>query len=268
MKALVSGGTGYVGGFIVKALREAGHEVTAPGQEIPLDAKFDYAPLFENVDTFIHCAFEHVSDLYRGGEGDDPQGFVRKNRDGSIAMFEAAKVSGVSHAVFTSSRAVYGDQPAGQELFEITPSHPNTLYGEVKLTVENAISGLASEAFRTTSLRCTGVYDQTKWTGLAADYLVGKPIAPRVGTEVHGEDVGQAVLCILKHGEHRLYNVSDILVDRADILAPIQRAKNCPHPLPERADMTGINAMNNDRLRSIGWQPGGGGKFEETIRNI
>src|SRR5690606_24030385 len=115
------------------------------------------------------------------------------------------------------------------------------------------------------SLRVTGVYgpagpDRThKWAGLFADYLAGRHIETRAGTEVHGSDVAAAVRLLLEKEDVAclVFNVSDVLVDRRDILSIVKRVTGCPHPLPQPADKAAINRMRCDRLMKLGWQPGG-----------
>jgi NAD(P)-dependent dehydrogenase (short-subunit alcohol dehydrogenase family) len=140
-RTFVSGGTGYVGRFIVEELLAAGHEVTLMGRRPPADGFFsrpvEFRPLslepdgispalLEAADFFVHGAFDHVPGKYRSGEGDDPEGFRRRNLDGSRALFEAARAAGVRRIVFLSSRAVYGTYPPGTWLDEKDEPRPWT----------------------------------------------------------------------------------------------------------------------------------------------
>ncbi|GAB4355162.1 MAG: SDR family oxidoreductase [Oricola sp.] len=286
MRVLVAGGTGYAGRFIVEALLAAGHAVTVAGRTPPggglfsrpadfvscgLEPESATPALFEGVDGFVHAAFHHVPGKFRGGEGDDPETFRRLNVGGSLALFAAARTAGVGRAVFLSSRAVYGTQPPGALLSEETEPRPDTLYGEVKLAVERAISGMADAAFLPVSLRVTGIYGPAgpgrahKWAGLFADFESGRPAAPRAGTEVHGEDMAAAVRLVLEGDAKAIraaspglvFNVSDILLDRRDLLAEYARLTGCAKPLPGRVDAAAFNAMDCGRLRALGWRPRG-----------
>ncbi|WP_157020178.1 NAD-dependent epimerase/dehydratase family protein [Mesorhizobium xinjiangense] len=291
MKALVSGGTGIVGRFIVEALLGAGHAVAVMGRRPPepgffsrpvafvegrLDADRDQAAAFAGVDGFVHAAFDHEPGKYRGGEGDDPATFRRRNLAGTMALFTAAKRAGVGRAVFLSSRAVYGRQAPGALLVEEMTPHPDTLYGEVKLEAEQGLAALCDAAFAGCSLRVTGVYGPAgpgrahKWSGLFEDYLAGRHIAPRVATEVHGDDVAAAVLLALETEagavSGKVFNVSDLALDRHDLLALVRDAAGATHPLPARADRAALNVMATERLRALGWQPGGQALLERTVR--
>lgn len=288
---LVSGGTGYVGRFIVEGLLAAGHAVVVLGRAPPaegffsspvrfvegtLDPSREQADAFEGIDFFVHAAFDHLPGKYRGGEGDDAAGFRRLNQDGSAALFRSAKEKGVKRAVFLSSRAVYGVQ-AGAALTEETMPRPDTLYGEVKLATEQVLRAMCDPGFCGVSLRITGVYGPAgagrghKWAGLFRDYLAGQPIDPRAGTEVHGGDVAAAVRLVLEAPAARvsgeIFNVSDLLVDRHDLLAMVREVSGSAYMLPPRAGRSSVNAMTTGKVEKLGWRPGGLPALERFVRS-
>lgn len=292
-RVLVSGGTGFVGRFIVEHLLANGYEVAVGGRTPPASGFFlasvafvplhlapdtDQAAAFRNIDHFVHAAFQHVAGRYRGGEGDDPEGFRRANLDGSISLFQSARDQGVKRCTFLSSRAVYGDQPPGADLLEETPCRPESLYGALKLEAEKALATLETRDFKTVSLRVTGVYGPPgkgaphKWQPLFDDYLSGRAIAPRAGTEVHGDDVAAAVRLTLEAPPERLsgsvLNVSDVLIDNRAILTLLQETTGTGNALPLPADLTAFNAMNTEKIRALGWQPGGLKRLRETIASL
>jgi nucleoside-diphosphate-sugar epimerase len=302
-RTLVSGGTGIVGRFVVESLLDAGHAVTVMGRNAPeqgfftrpvrflegsLDPDREQRAIFQDINNFVHAAFDHLPGRYRGGEGEDAQGFRRRNLEGAVALFEAARERGVGRAVFLSSRAVYGDHPGTWTFTERSPTPPETLYGQVKLAAEEHLDRMIDDGWAGGSLRITGVYGpaapgrEHKWSGLIQDYLAGREIEPRIGTEVHGGDVGQAVLLMLTTEQDQLrrldragmpaagsaFNVSDPVVDRRDVLAIVQEETGCRHPLPEPADRAALNVMATDKLRALGWKPGGWPLLEKTVREM
>jgi nucleoside-diphosphate-sugar epimerase len=156
-----------------------------------------------------------------------------------------------------SSRAIYGDHRRGEILRETDAPEPDSLYGEMKLALERAVPEAAA-------LRATGVYGAApgggphKWAGLFEDYLAGRPVTPRIGSELHGADLAAAVCALLEAPEARgPWNASDILLDRADLLAAVKARTGCPHPPPPRAEGPPPGIMATDRLRGLGWRPGG-----------
>ncbi len=288
MKVLVSGGAGLVGRYIVEDLLDAGYAVTVGGRREPppqffsrpvgfaplaLDPDVDQSDAFDDAYFFVHAAFDHLPGMYRGGEGDDPATFRRLNLDGTAKLFETAKRAGVRRCVFLSSRAVYDGQGADSFLSEDLRLSPDTLYGEIKLMGEQVLADLSSPGFAGASLRLTGVYGNlrpNKWDDLLADYLAGRPIAPRAATEVHGRDVGQAVRLMLEAEASKVsgqsFNISDIVTDRREILSTCQLATGCRHPLPDPADKSAVGEMATDKIRALGWKPGGRALLEDTIK--
>lgn len=288
MKILVSGGTGFAGRFIVEALAAAAHEIVVGGRRRPepgffgkpvafvaltLDPARDQTQAFSGIDAFVHAAFDHLPGRYRGGEGDDPEGFQLRNLDGSVALFRQAAEAGVGKIALLSSRAVYGTPAPGVLLDETMKPEPDTLYGRVKLEAEGALAALAGPRVATLNLRATGVYGpagpgrEDKWTPLIREHLAGRAVAQRAGTEVHGADLAAAAKSFLEaEGKWpAAVNVSDIAVDTRAILATAQSALGLELPLPPAGDIAALNAMNTERLRALGWRPGGMALFRETV---
>ena len=283
MRVAVTGGTGLVGRFIVQNALAAGDRVmllsrTAPapgffaGSVAHLPYALGDAPKLTGHDALIHCAFAHVPGRYRGGEGDDPAGFARANLDGSIALFQAARDAGVPRVIFLSSRAVYGDYPPGTTLTEDLPQKPDTLYGQVKWQAEHWLAAATGPDLTGISLRATGIYGPAgpgqahKWADLFRDYLSGQPIAPRRGTELHGDDLAQAVRIALR-APAGAYNLSDITLDRQDLLALVAQATGCTHPLPARSEAP-ISAMGCAAMRALGWAPGGVARLRASLPGL
>ncbi len=261
MHVLLTGGTGQVGRFIAGDLRAAGHRVTLLGRGPDAHpwSLAETAPRLPAADALVHAALDHRPGAYRGGEGDDPARFRRLNVDGTRALFDAAAGMRI---VFLSSRAVYGDHRRGEILREDDVAEPDSLYGEVKLIGELALGA------RGASLRATGIYGGTpphKWQDLFADYLGGTPIAPRIATEVHGSDLAQAVRLVLERDARGIFNVSDLVLDRHDLLARVQSLTGCPHPPPPRADGPPPGVMAIERLHDLGWRPGGTARLDASL---
>lgn len=276
MKVLVSGGTGLVGRYVVDGLIGAGHDVTIGGRHAPislaLDPTLDQRAQFGGINAFIHLAFDHLPGRYRGGEGDDPARFRKLNHEGSVKLFEDAKSAGVKRCIFLSSRAVYDGLPAGSVLTEDMDLSPDSLYGRIKLESEHALAALSSSNFITTSLRATGIYGHhrpNKWDAMFDDYRAGKPVAPRAGSEVHGDDLAAAMLLLLKADANvingKAFNISDIVTDTREILSLYTQASGVSHPLPPPAGRESVSVMHTTQLTSLGWQPGGHQRLVTTL---
>ncbi len=263
MRIGVTGATGLAGHRLCRYLRGAGHEVVTLGRRrSPLGLAhrgwtLGEIPDLSGLDALLHAAFAHVPGRYRGGEGGDPEGFLRLNRDGSLRLVEAARGQTV---VFLSSRAVYGAYPPGTRLSEEMTPRPDTLYGRMKREVEEAVG--AQEGV---SLRATGLYGPPppgrshKWRDLFDDFAEGRRVAPRVASEVHVDDLAAAAELVLDGAAegHLVLNVSDIVLDRRDLLETWSRMHGVDGALPERADAARVSEMDTSRLRQAGWRPRG-----------
>lgn len=256
MKIALTGASGLLGRWIARAAIAAGHDIDPLpgwrlGQTVDLTGK----------DALIHAAFQHVPGRYRGGEGEDPDGFVRANLHGTLDLFRSARDQGVGRVLFLSSRAVHDGHDPGTDLTDNLPPAPINLYGEVKAQAEAALSAMAAPDFRVASLRPTGVFGPgkpQKWAGLIRDFIAGHPVPPRVATEVHGADLGDAALLVLDDpAMSGSYNVSDILLDHHELLSGVAVLTGSPYPPPMRSDAGLLRVPLCDRLAALGWLPDG-----------
>lgn len=270
MRVALTGAAGLVGQFIARRLIAEGHALVALGRPSPWGGEArdwrlgEPAPL-DGCDALVHCAFAHLPGRYRGGEGDDPERFLRLNRDGTLRLWQEARGRRI---VFLSSRAVYDGLPEGAALTEDRPLAPPTLYGQVKLAAEAALHDQGGA-----SLRATGVYgppapgQRHKWADLFAAFAAGTALPPACGTEVHGADVADAVMRLLGQDRAGAFNCSDLLLDRRDLLAAWSRIAGVQGPLPARSTARPA-VMDCTRLRELGWRPGGQAALETALREI
>jgi UDP-glucose 4-epimerase len=269
VKVALTGASGLVGRFVVADLLARGCSVKAwtrgktlqPEVEpIPgdLDDQESMRALCRGADLLIHAAFDHLPGRYRGGEGNDREGFVRRNLHGSLALLRIARAMGVAGAVVLSSRAALdGCSPGRHD--ERTAPRPTTLYGEVKAALESFVEATGGH-WPVTALRPTGIYGVTtpieasKWFDLLRNARCGRlPDADRAGSEVHGADLADAVWCLATAPDSagRVYNCSDLVVRTSDVLrlAGIDTDLGSAAPPAVTLDCT--------RLRALGWRPGG-----------
>ncbi|MNL80299.1 hypothetical protein D3C87_2071130 [compost metagenome] len=62
-----------------------------------------------------------------------------------------------------------------------------------------------------------------------------------------------------------LFNVSDIVTDSHEILSVLKSATGSPHPLPPPADKAVVAEMVTEKIRALGWKPGGQSLLESTV---
>lgn len=256
MRLALTGASGIVGGFALRAARAAGHDVTCLNRQTGY--QLGDAPDLSGMEALIHCAFSHAPGRYRDGEGNNPQAFIQTNLHGTCRLFDAAKRAGLRRILFLSSRAVHDGYHSSTVLTDNLPPRPANLYGEVKAKAETYLAGLGLSG---TSIRATGVYGpgkSHKWRGLFADFLAGKSITPRVATEVHGNDLAVAMLLLLDQASPpATVNTSDLRLDRRDLLAEVKQLTKSRAPLPPYADPEPLKELQCETLIKLGWRPGG-----------
>ncbi|MFJ9656519.1 UDP-glucose 4-epimerase GalE [Streptomyces griseoflavus] len=149
MTWLITGGAGYIGAHVVRAMAEAGEEVVAlddlsagvPGRlpaDVPLvrgsslDGELLKRVLAEHrVTGVLHfAARKQVAESVA-----QPVRYYQENVGGLATLLEAVAEAGVRRLVFSSSAAVYGD-PRVDLITEDTPCAPVNPYGETKLAGE------------------------------------------------------------------------------------------------------------------------------------
>jgi UDP-glucose 4-epimerase len=167
MTWLVTGGAGYIGAHVVKALGEAGLDAvvlddlsTGQADFVPaavplvtgsiLDGDLVEATLRDQAVTgVIHVA----GYKYAGVSVQRPLHTYEQNVTGTAVLLERMQSVGVDRLVFSSSAAVYGT-PDTLLVTEDTPKAPESPYGESKLIGEWLLRDQAVAAgLRSTALR-------------------------------------------------------------------------------------------------------------------
>jgi UDP-glucose 4-epimerase len=153
VRALVTGGAGYIGSATAAALLAAGHEVTVVDDlsaghrdAVPEDATFVAADVSDpgTMDPLVadggFDACLHFAALIEAGESmRAPERFFTVNTAGSARLLEVLVRHGVERFVLSSTAAVYGE-PTRLPIDEDDPLAPTNPYGESKLLVERMLA--------------------------------------------------------------------------------------------------------------------------------
>ncbi len=163
MNIIVTGGSGFLGRHLCRALAADGHTVTVLDlHENPeftthiLDVR-DAAKnsnLFEGVDVVYHLAAK----IEAGESVTHPNLYFDHNVMGTLSVLEAMKQAGVSFFLFSSSAAIYGE-PQRVPIHEDDRTLPVNPYGVTKLAMEGLVNSyVATSGITGVGLRYFNLY--------------------------------------------------------------------------------------------------------------
>ena len=166
MTWLVTGGAGYIGAHVVRALRQDGVDVVVLDDlstgdasrvgDTPLvraslldRASVDRVLADHDVDGVVHIAAKKQV----GESVEDPYYYYRQNVLGQLTLMEAMRDSGVRRFVFSSSSSTYG-APETAVVEEKAALEPESPYGQTKVVGEwLAVDAEAAYGVRSVCLR-------------------------------------------------------------------------------------------------------------------
>ena len=160
MKWMLTGGAGYIGAHILRALHDQGHDAvvlddlsTGLRRKVSEGVPFVEASILDTdsvtraltdhrVDGVIHLAAKKSV----GESVEQPHMYFEQNVQGTMALLDAIKAADVHHMVLSSSAAVYGS-PDVDAVTEDTPTMPINPYGQTKLAQEWLVRDLSESGY-------------------------------------------------------------------------------------------------------------------------
>ena len=222
MRIFVTGGTGFIGGHVVRKLRERGDDVVAlvrdPARGRDLEAlgatlvtgdlsdRARLAATMEGCDAVIHGAA-----IYKVGiPAREHEGMRQANVVGTENALGAALDAKVPRAVYISTVAAFGNTRG--EVVDESYVHPRdsytSFYEQTKTEAHDVAKRLIGEGLSLVIVQPGGVYGPDDHSSLGkqlSDFMAGRMPAlafPDLGLNmVHVEDVADGVLLALDRGE-------------------------------------------------------------------
>ena len=275
---LVTGGSGFIGSRLVRALLDEGASVTVADQrEFPdprvrtvtgdlTDPAVREAAVGEGTEVIVHLAA--VTSVLRSV--DDPAGTHRMNVEATAGLLELARLRGTGHFLLASTNAVTGDV-GSRPISEDVPMRPLTPYGSTKAAAEMLLRGYsASYGLTGAALRFANVYGP----GMAhRDSFVARLMRAAAtgegvqiygdGTQlrdhVHVDDVVQAIMLALRTGHDGPLVVGSGRSDSVnDLVAAVRTVTGAALPASyvpaERGEMPAV-VLDITAARTLGYAP-------------
>lgn len=147
MKIAILGASGFIGKHIFNCFKSKNFEIVTLGRDSNCDLFLDLNN-YESIrmavhkcrpNILIHIASPSVQGIYRNSNklnSDWAEEIMTSEIIGSSILFNEAKNAGIEKIVYLSSAAVYGKNEKECSFSEDMSPNPNTLYGAIKLSVE------------------------------------------------------------------------------------------------------------------------------------
>jgi len=284
MRAIVTGGAGFIGSQLVNKLEEDGHDVFSLDKNVHEEhaLKSNYfwtdicnqknwnkiLDILRGTDTFFHLAGKkHIPSSIA-----HIINYNRVNVDGTLCMLELCREAGVKRFVFASTCAVYGEHGTSGYYNEGSATKPLSPYGLQKLTAERYCEMYSQlHDLDTVSLRYFNVFGSGS-TGNVVDIFLkqhkeGKPLTifgegDCVRDYIHVDDIVNANIAVARHpkdfkgevfnvGFGKGYSVNDIA---AAIIGKDEMSKVQRKPL-SAVEVQTVCADISKIKKTLNWEP-------------
>lgn len=279
MKALVTGGSGFIGSHVVDKLKNEGVDVRVYDMVMPTfrsDIEYYHGSLLDftslgmamsEIDVVYHLgAIADVKDVY-----EDPHYSESINTRGTINALEAARRAGIIKLVYGSTTWVYSEAD-GDNVDEGTPLHaPSHLYTATKIASEYYCQSYSKlYDLKTTILRYGIPYGPRARGGAVIPIFVRKALNGEPLTIagdglqfrkfVYVEDLAEGnVLGARKIADNKIYNLEgDVKISIKDIAETIKKILGnvkIEYIEGRPGDFSGKEISNKKAKEELGWKP-------------
>ena len=173
MKIFVTGGTGFIGGCLIKALLKEGHSVFFLVSEKEKNNIKDAIPVIGNLthpesyqQTFqagIDIVYHLAAIRYEWGFSWDE--YEKVNIEGTRSLLETSLKHNVKKFIYCSSVFVFGYNK-NKKIDESFPYHPTTLYAKSKVEAEKIVRSYSEKGLFTVTIRPTITYGPEDKNGM------------------------------------------------------------------------------------------------------
>lgn len=274
MKALVTGGAGFIGSHLVQRLRDDGIEVDVCDLKLGTDAR-DTEYLINHLNDGVDIIYHLAAHADIGLSAINPMLDFDQGTKITTSVLEAARITGVNRILYASSSAVYGDCGDTVTDEDHGPLIPISTYAASKLACEAMLAsychifGMTGLAFRFANVVGVGqprgvAYDFTKKLQNDPFHLEILGDGSQTKSYVHVSDVVNGILTAgeCDHSEFSAYNIAteDSLTatEVAELACEVNGVGDkCTfsytggnHGWPGDVPITNVSSQ---KLRSIGW---------------
>ena len=200
MRIFVTGGAGYIGSHVVKALGESGHDILVFDN---LSTGHDWSVLYGTLTVGDLEDSRHLNDVFKVFRPDavmhfaasiqveesvrEPLKYYRNNVANTLNLLDAMDHNGVRNFIYSSTAAVYGI-PDTIPVDESMPLNPINPYGGSKVMIETVLRDIAkTRDFRFIALRYFNVAGADPQTRIGQAYKESTHLITRALKTAHGE---------------------------------------------------------------------------------